>query len=151
MILTDLYVFEKLPEQKSKSRIDCTLSTKSYPEFEQMRNKAAALFMYFGDVPDGFKGDIKRKADKALTKTKNISSIYVPDIEKRYGFGDVRGTTDALLFIFNADYTKIDVLIARGQKNNKNQLYCIFSDGELNDEIEQLKKRLVTDSVTNKN
>ena len=100
------------------------------------------------DVPEGFSGDIKRKADKSLTKTKNVSSVYVPDVQKQFGFGDVRGTLDALLFVFNSDYSKIEVLIARGQKNNKNQLYCLLADGELNNEIVQLKKRLVTDSVT---
>jgi hypothetical protein len=148
MILTDYYKMAKLPEVKSKLRIDCTASTKSYPEFETMRNKKEALFFFFGDVPDSFSGNAKRKADKALTKTKSISSIYVPDIQKKYAFGDMVGTLDALLFIFNNDYSEIEIFIARGQKNNVRQLYNLFSDGELNNEIEQLRKQAVTDLVT---
>lgn len=148
MILTDYYKMTKLPEVKSKLRIDCTASTKSYPEFETMRNKKEALFFFFGDVPDSFSGNAKRKADKALTKTKSISSIYVPDIQKKYAFGDMVGTLDALLFIFNNDYSEIEIFIARGQKNNVRQLYNLFSDGELNNEIEQLRKQAVTDLVT---
>ncbi len=148
MILTDYYKMAKLPEVKSKLRIDCTASTKSYPEFETMRNKKEALFFFFGDVPDSFSGNAKRKADKALTKTKSISSIYVPDIQKKYAFGDMVGTLDALLFIFNNDYSEIEIFIARGQKNNVRQLYNTFSDGELNNEIEQLRKMAVTDLVT---
>ena len=148
MILTDYYKMAKLPEVKSKLRIDCTASTKSYPDFEAMRNKKEELFFYFGDVPDNFSGNAKRKADKALTKTKSISSIFVPDIQKKYAYGDMFCTSDALLFIFNNDYTEIEIFVARGQKNNVWQLYNIFSDGELNNEIEQLRKSAVTDLVT---
>ena len=141
MILTDYYRMEKLPDQKSKLRIDCTASTKSYPEFEQMRNKAGAFFFYFGDVPDQFGGNVHRKADKAITKVKNISSVFVPDITKRFGYGDVADIQDALLFIFSNDYTQIDVFVARGQRNNRVQLYNLFADGELIEEMEQLKKQ----------
>lgn len=74
MILTDYYNFGKLPEQKSKMRMDCISSTKGYPVFEALRNKAGSLFVYFGDVPASFGGDIKRRADKAITKTTNISN-----------------------------------------------------------------------------
>ena len=150
MILTDYYKMAKQPEQKSKMRLDCINSTKSYPEFETMRNKHGAFFFYFGDVPERFGGDVHRKADKAITKTKNISSVYVPDITQKYGYGDCRGTKDALLFLFNYDYTEIEVFIARGQVNNKRQLYLLLSDGELNKEIEQLRQQAVTDLVTEK-
>lgn len=129
-------------------RLDCLLSTKSYPEFEAMRNKHGAFFFYFGDVPDRFGGDIHRKADKAVTKTKNISSVLVPDVEQRFGYGDVRGTNDALLFLFNDNFTQIDVFVARGQRNNKRQLYLLLADGELANEVDQLKQQAVTDLVT---
>jgi hypothetical protein len=148
MILTDYYRFEKLPDQKSKLRIDCTTSTKSYPEFEMLRNKTRQLFVYFGDVPDRFGGNVHRKADKAITKVQNISSVYVPDVTRLAAFGDIRGTTDALLILFNDNYTRFDLFIARGQKNNVRQLYNLLIDGELLEEIEYLKKQAVTDLVT---
>jgi hypothetical protein len=149
MILTDYYKFEKLPEQKSKLRIDCTASSNSYPEFEALRNKEGNLFVYFGDVPDRFAGNIHRKADKAITKVNNISSVFVPDVKRLIGFGDVRGTQDALLIAFNATYTDIDVYVARGQKNNVRQLFNLFADNELEKEMLELKLMVTTDVIEN--
>jgi len=150
MILTDYYKMDKLPDQKSKLRLDCTASTNSYPEFEALRNKKGNLFIYYGDVPSNFGGNIHRKADKAITKTKNISSVYAPDITKLLAYGDVRGTQDGLLIIFNSNYTQIEIFVARGQGNNSIQLYNLLADGELLQEIEELRKRAVTEIVTNK-
>lgn len=147
MILTDYYQFEKLPDQKSKLRIDCTASSNSYPEFEALRNKDGNLFVYFGDVPDRFTGNIHRKADKAITKVKNISSVFVPDISKHLAFGDVRGTQDALLMAFNDSYTLFDIYVARGQKNNVRQLFNLFADNELESEMNELKLMVVTDAI----
>lgn len=146
MILTDYYKFERLPETKSKTRVDCTASTQSYSEFEMLRNKQRELFMYFGDVPENFKADVKRKADKALTKTKNISSVYVPNVSLPFAFGDIVNTPDALLMVFNVDYTVIEIYIARGQRNNRLSLYNLLTDGELNEELEILKKRVITET-----
>jgi hypothetical protein len=148
MILSDYYYFEHLPECKSTTRFDCTASTKSNPDFEIMRNKEGRLFLYYGDVPENFKADAKRKADKVLTKTKSISSVYVPDVSKPLAFGDVRGTKDAILFVFNTDATAFELYVARGQKNNRGALYNLLADGELTDEIAELKQRAVTETVT---
>jgi hypothetical protein len=148
MILTDRYKFEKKPGTKSKLRIDCTASTKSYPEFEGMRNKAGDLFVYWGDVPDGFGGNVHRKADKAITKVKNISSVYVPDVTTGKSHGDVRGTQDAILIIFNRDQTQIEIFVARGYKNNRVAVYQMLADGELDDEVDALRSKSVTESVT---
>lgn len=150
MILTDYYRFEKLPDQKSKLRIDCTASSKSYPDFEALRNKAGDLFVYFGDVPDRFGGNVHRKADKAITKVNNISSVYVPDITRLIAFGDVRSTQDAILIEFNSTYTQIDVYVARGQKNNVRQLYNLFIDNELESETLELKLQVAADQIINR-
>lgn len=148
MILTDYYKFDRLSDCKAKTRLDCTLSTKSYPEFEAMRNKAGQLFMYLGNVPERFNADAKRRADMALSKTKNISSVFVTDVTLPLAYGDVSGTNDALLFVFNTDFTAFDLFIARGQKNNRGALYNLLADNELNHEIEILKQRAVTETVT---
>jgi len=147
-ILTDYYKLERLPETKSKTRLDCTASTQSYNELEMLRNKKHELFMYFGDVPENFKADVKRKADKALTKTKNISSVFVPNVSLPFAFGDIINTPDALLMVYNTDYTIIEIFIARGQRNNRLALYNLLTDGELNEEIEILRGRAVTEKVT---
>lgn len=149
MILTDYYNFGKLPEQKSKTRFDCVSSTASYMEFEALRNKAGELFVYYGDIPNYFKGDVRRKAGKAITKTKNISSVFVPNIERLIGYGDIKGTQDAILIVFNDSYTQMEIYVSRGQKNNIAGLYNLFADGELDKEMDSLRGRAVTDSVTN--
>lgn len=144
-ILTDYYRMQHLPGTKSKSRMDCTLSTKSYPDLESLRNKAGKLFFYFHDLPEHFKANAKRKADKAITKTKSISSVYLPEITLPLGYGDIKGTQDALVFVFSEDFTTMDVFVARGQRNNKTGLYNLLADGELDEEIEAMKKQAQTE------
>lgn len=148
MILSDYYQFKHLPSCKSATRFDCVTSTKSNPDLEILRNKHGQLFLYYGSVPDNFKANAKRKADMVLSKTKSISSVYVPDVTKLFAFGDLRGTKDALLFVFNTDSTAFELYVARGQKNNRGALYNLLADGELIDEIAELKKRAVTEIAT---
>jgi len=148
MILTDYYKFEKLPESKSPTRIDCTASTQSYPEFEALRNKDGKLFVHFGDVPVQFGGDVRRKADKAITKVKNISSVFVPDVTLNLAYGDVKGTHDAILIISDSNYATIEIFIARGHKNHRLNLWQNLADGNYTFEIAELKKRAVTELVT---
>lgn len=155
MILTDYYRFEKLSDQKSKMRIDCTGSTESYNPLESFRSKNGDLFLYLGDNTHTRAGK-ERKSDLALSKTTHISSIYNPDLEKPFWYGDMRGTSDAFLFV-HKDFSLVDgriqagavveLFVARGQRNNRNSLYNLLADGELNDEIEALRNR-VTKSVT---
>lgn len=158
MILTDYYRFEKLQEQKSKMRIDCTASTASYNPLEAMRNKKGELALYLGDNTHTQAGK-ERKADLALSKTTHISSIYNPDIEKLFWYGDMKGTADAFLFIHKdfaliegriVEGAVIELFVARGQRNSRTALYNLLSDGELNDEINTLRNQ-VTKSVTESN
>lgn len=160
MILTDYYRLERVAT-KAKTRLDCTASTESYPDFEEKRatkNKRASLHfdptnigdlvVYYGDVPDTFGGDVHRKADKSLTiKGKNLTSIYIPDPASNIAFGDVRGTSDAVLLVFhNFEVVNgmvqrgawLDVFIARGQAHNKQNLWVLACDGEFAEEMSQL-------------
>ena len=138
MILTDYYKAEKLPE--SNMRYDVTASTGHYEPFEALKNKKNELFFYYGDVPVTFNSHVKRQAEKCITKTKNISSVFVPDVTLPFAYGDVNGTLDAILIIFSYDYTTIEIFVARGQKNNKRNLYFLLCDSELQNEIEILRK-----------
>ena len=149
MILTDYYRMERLPHTKSKHRFDCLKSTKTYPQLEELRNKEGRLFFYFSDVPDTFNAKAQRRADKAITKTKSISSVYIPDIRANahLGYGDFKGTQDAMLFVIEPDYSAFDLLIARGQKNNRVGLFQLLADGELDKEIAVLKKRAKLEGV----
>lgn len=163
MILTDYYRFERVAS-KAKSRMDCTASTHSYPEFEERKatraNKATEkrdatdigdIIIYYNDVPTQFGGDVHRKADKSISiKGKNLSSVYVPNVTKNIAYGDFRGTTDALLFVFNdlkvingviQQGSMIEVFVARGKSKDRVPLFELLSDGELDDEISELRQK----------
>lgn len=163
MILTDYYCFERVAI-KSKTRLDCTKSTESYPDFEEKRatkhqratekrdlTNIGDLVVYIGDVPYNYGGDIHRKADKSLTiKGKNLSSIYVPDPASNYAYGDVRGTADALLLVFDGfeivnnvvqQGACMEIFIARGMSKDKMALYNLLNDGELDEEMSRLRER----------
>lgn len=163
MILTDYYRFEKVAT-KAKMRLDCTASTESYPMFEQSRatkpRKANERFdaiavgdlvVYFGDVPNNFGGDVHRKADKSLTmKSNNLSSIFVPDPALNLAYGDVRGTSDAILLAYEGfDVVNgkpqqgaiLEIFIARGKSKDRIPLYNLLSDGELDEEMNVLRER----------
>ena len=155
MILTDYYRFEKLPNQKSKLRIDCTASTSSYDPLEALRNKTGDLFLYIGDNTHTKAGK-ERKADLVLSRTIHISSVYNPDLNLPYWYGDMKATTDAFLFVHkNTEFINgeiqigavIELFVARGQRNNRNQLYNILADDGFDDEMNTLRKQ-VTKTVT---
>lgn len=139
-VLTDLYTFRHI-EGKAKSRLDCELCTGGYEPFENLRNKSGELFCYLTDVPDRFKAYAKRKADKCLSKTNNISSLYVPDPGLPYGYGDIAGTTDAIIFIFKPDFVEIEIFICRGLKACKRNLYQLLCDNQYISQIEFLRSQ----------
>jgi len=161
-ILTDYYKFSRVAT-KAKLRLDCVASTESYPEFEERRATKATkatekrdatnvgdLVIYFGDVPEQFGGDVQRKADKSITiKGKNLSSVYVPDPSNNLAYGDVRGTADALLFVFDGVEVvngviqagaTVEIFIARGKSKDRVPLYNLLSDGELEEELNDLRQ-----------
>ena len=163
MILTDYYRFERVAS-KAKSRMDCTASTHSYPEFEDRKatraNKATEkrdatdlgdLVVYYNNVPMQFGGSVHRKADKSISiKGHNLSSVYVPDVTKNIGYGDFKGTADALLFVFH-NFNVVDgviqpgsvmeVFVARGKSRDRVPLFELLSDGELDEEMDELRKK----------
>ncbi len=162
-ILTDYYKFARI-STKTKTRLDCVASTGNYPELEEKRARkeirasermdatpVGSLVAYLTIVPDHFGGNVHAKADRTLTMgSKNVSSIYVPDARMNYGFGDFKGTADALLFIFH-DVAIVDgalqsggtleVFIARGKSRDKMNLYNLLADGVLDDELNELRGR----------
>lgn len=143
MILTDYYKMQEIIVRKSH-RFDCVASTHSYNPFEQMgqRAKAKRFFFYYTEVPDKFNVDALRKADRAISNGDNISSVFVPDLNTPCkAFGDVKGTNDALLFLFTDDYRQVEVFVARGYKYNSGNLCRLFLDGEMDDEIDELRRQ----------
>ena len=161
MILTDYYKFKRVAT-KAKTRMDCVASTHSYPEFEdrlatkanketEKRDKTEVgdLVIYYSDVPKHFKESAHEKANKCISiKGKNVSSVFIPDINKEIAFGDCKGTTDALLFVFSKlqvingavqEGAMIEIFVARGKSKDSVPLFNLFSDGELDEELEALR------------
>lgn len=144
MKLTDYYKMAKLPNCKSKLRLDCITSTGGYEPFEEhsQRCKDKRFKFYYGKTPEQFKADAKRKSGAAITDGDNITSVFTPDLDNPLlGYGDMKGTNDALLFLFTEDYTGVEVFVARGMKNHVNGLFTLFADGELADEMECLRQQ----------
>lgn len=120
------------------------VSTQSYNPFEILKNKKDELVVYISENSHTKAGQ-KGRADLAISKTKHISSIYRPDVETNLGWGDVN--QDALLFRFTdfklskdgfVEDATIEIFVARGYKTDRQNLYAMFADGELNDEIQSI-------------
>ncbi len=144
VIFTSYYKFEKLTS--AGFRYDATMSTGNYPYFESLlinkrKFNVGGLSLNYVDRPDKWKGEPGRRAEKALTKgTINLSSVFVPDILQHFiGYGDMNGTTDALIMVFNASYTVIEVFIANGYVNNMIGLYTYVKEGYFTQEFELLR------------
>jgi len=146
MILTDYYSLTKQSNQKSKLRIDVEASTLEYPHFEGLRNKKGELFFYLGD--NYTQAGRLCKSSLALSKGVHITSLYQPDIKVPLYYGDIANTTDAILVkasdfsICNGrvqDGSKLEIYVARGQRANRQSLFNLFVDGELDSEVKQLK------------
>ena len=156
MILTDYLKGKKLTE--AKSRFDVVASSESYDFLESLLINKRGFNVggtSFNCVtrPDRWK---KKNASLAICKgSHNITSLIRPDINLPYATGDINGTNDAAIFIFNTDHREagiksIEVFIARGLKHDFNSLWDLLIDGELNPEMEILRERAVTKSVTGK-
>lgn len=146
MKLTDYYKMMKLPNCKSKLRFDCVASTGGYEPFEERaeRGRDKRFKFYYGGTPDTFTANAQRKADRVITDTTNISSVFTPDLDSpTLGYGDTVGTNDALLFLFSEDYRQIEIFVARGLKNHSKGLFALFVDGELADEVESLRRQAI--------
>ena len=154
MILTDYLKGKKLTE--AKSRYEIVSSSESYDFLETLLINKRGFNVggtSFNCVtrPDRWK---KKNASLAISKgSHNITSLIRPDINLPYAIGDINGTKDAAIFVFNPDHketgiTTIEVFIARGLKNDINSLWNLLIDGELFPEMEILRKRAVTQYVT---
>jgi len=141
MILTDYYKAEHV-STTAFTRYDVTCSTGTYDHFETLlkSRRDGSMFFYYGDRPDRFGGSGRTRTKKAITKGNNISSVYEPDPDMLFGYGDINHTNDACLIIMSGNKQWIEIFISRGGRNNAINLYQLLCDHELDDEIERLRK-----------
>lgn len=141
MTFTGYYRCEELKKLKSH-RYDCVASTGNYSPFEALadRSHAKRLHFYYNGVPDTFNRYARRNAERAITNIKNISSVFIPDLNRPLiGYGDTRGTNDALIFVFAPDYSAVEVYVAPGMRYNQRQLWEAFAAGAYTREVMELK------------
>lgn len=170
MIATDYYLFRRLPETKSKLKFQLIGSTKSYEPLEALRAtkkfKESAtrdgieigdLFVYIGKGEDVVK---EKKADRvpewSMTKTDNITGIFIPDPNKPLGYGDMIDTRDLFLFKLHnwrtlgdifVDGATLEVFVIRNGLNQRVAIYDMFIDGQLDDDIAMLRQSVEKEDV----
>ncbi|MBX3164248.1 MAG: hypothetical protein KF900_07175 [Bacteroidetes bacterium] len=147
-----------MPNQKSKHRLDCTQSTQSYQPLEIQKNKKGEQFLYVQHFTDHIKAARQRKGDTTITSGAgiHITSVFQADVNSGVAYGDMKGTTDLLMFVFTnfsreadgriKDGATVEIFVARGKKFNKNTIGNLFLDGELNAEIETLRNKAAAKS-----
>jgi hypothetical protein len=154
MILTDYYRAVQIA--KSQTRFDVDLSTESYLRYEiflknQIGFNKGGLSFHFSKVPDNFKLRAKDKPDMAITRTENISSVFVPNPKLSVAYGDNKETNDCILILDkkgeNGFVHEIEIFVARGQKHNSLNLYRMLVDGDLDNEMEALRQKAVTKTL----
>lgn len=146
MILTDYYKSKKLGQ--SEYRYDIVSSTQSYESLENLlinkrKFNIGGLSFNYVPRPGNWSGAKERVPEMAITKnSSNISSIFIPDLNTHFiGYGDIVGTQDAIILQFSADYSTIELFIARGYKNDILALYTAFKEGDLTDEANGLRAK----------
>ena len=146
------YQLEKLSEEvkkdwkiKSSARLDCVLFHYTLAEepLLQFTNKKGQLFFYSSAPENYVIAKAKRISDIGLTHgSKHLSSIYIPNLEySEFGHGDINGTNDSLLFKLKSDLSSIEMFLIKNGKHLTSQYFQQFIDGELVEEIEQIKKQ----------
>ena len=138
MRLLDVYCrFERLGKTRSKTRLDLVACNEIYDPLQRQ----GKVWVYLISVPEQIEGNQKRKSEICLTggDGKYVSGVFIPDIQRSgMGYGDINGTTDAALFVIGEN--SLEILIAKGKKNTAFALYQLLADGELDSEIEALRK-----------
>lgn len=144
MILTDYYKLQDFGRVKS-NRYDTVCSTGQYEPFETIAAKSRAtpkrFYCYLLDKTPNTFAKYQGAACMRITSTDNISRITMPNpIDEPFaGYGDAKGTTDALFFVFSKDLKTMEIFVARGRKANAEQLFYLFADGEMDDDVTALR------------
>jgi len=95
--------------------------------------------LYITSVPNSIKSNARRKPNQTLSGTGStyISGIFNPDLNSpEIGYGDIRGTEDALLIITKE--SQAEILVFKGKKSVAYQLYTILLDPDI-DLLEELE------------
>lgn len=148
MLITSYYKFARKADSKTKTRIDCIASTQDYSPLEALRSKKNGLLSLY--VTENRSRKAKdRGATLALSKTESITSLFEHEKNCSIWHGDIKKTKDCLIISHNDVYAPdgetlnddliIEVYVFRGQKAHVQNLCNLFIDGELDEEIGNIK------------
>lgn len=135
----------------AKHRFDVTHSTNEHDFLERLlinkrSNNVGGLSFNHLPQPESFRG---KQTDAIISKgSMSISKIIRPDINSPIGYGDINGTNDACIIVYNDDFklngvNEIQLFIFCGCKNDRMNIYSMFVDGSFNDEVELLSDNKV--------
>ncbi len=142
MILDTLYCFEKNEDSRSKTRLDLKAFTERYEPLHK-EGRHGDVFIYNYGIPDAVKAHSKRLGDTQITNGDGyISALFFPEIENpNQAYGDIKNTEDAILVHFKHGKKQMEIYVSKGKKNCVHNLYHLWLDGQLDQEIENLKKK----------
>lgn len=130
------YFHLKKIDDKSKTRLDCIKSIGEYQPIEQYRKKGILKFYLTENYTSS-------DVDMALKETiEHITSISRPEINSDWGLGDVKHTSDAILFRFR-NFQRVDTII---QKGSELELFIIKDAGSDKTIVYQMAKNGIFDS-----
>ena len=147
MLVTDYYKFRQV---LSGTRFDEEVSTGCYAPFEALRNKRGKLFIHISGVGEiCIHASHKKKFSPSVSKASHISTIngfekgafYWSSSYTYFGYGDLEGSQDAILFVYDAFRRMMEVFIIRGCKHLTLTLYSFLKEGRLRADMEFLRKR----------
>jgi hypothetical protein len=145
---------------RAKDRIDCIAhaNPNGYKGLIDFINSKGQMYLYKMAAREIVKASSKRLAEWALSNGKlNLSSIYFEDIDyPEYGYGYPNANrllskgqpnplfsyrNDCYLFLTNSDLTTVEILVIANGRNLAGAYYQRLIDGELDSEIEQLRRQ----------
>jgi hypothetical protein len=146
---------------RSKARLDCILSNDEslrdgYKGLEPIYSHKGQFYLYLTSSGHFVNADSRRKPEWSLTQSGyNLTSIYLEDFDfPQFGYGypyserfmgngaenplyPIRN--DAFLILLSKDRSEIELLIVPDSRNMISSYYHLLLDGELDDEISQLR------------
>jgi hypothetical protein len=131
----------------SRTRRNLTAST-SDPD---LLLRSSKLWIYLSGT-NGIRVNGKRTSCQRLSNAhEHLSSIFRPSNELPHlGYGDLKGTQHALLFLFGKDDLTLDVLLAKGRKSQTQHLYEMLASGDLEGVVQTYRNTLQSLISTNK-
>ncbi|RKD90419.1 hypothetical protein [Mangrovibacterium diazotrophicum] len=142
MTLTNYLVSKKFEELTAKYRFEIVAYTTEHVKFHVLlmnkrKPNRGGLSINFVPRPSNWGG--QEMPDMAFTKgSENISSIIFPEPGLPYGYGDIKGTDDALSVILNDDFSICGITTIEIFK--RKNIWIELVEVELDHELDFLRK-----------